>query len=861
MKPKMRSVILLFSFMAAAVAVAQVDVTGMVLDKESKDPLGRASVVIKGKDGKLKTFTTTDSKGGFAIKLPSTEGCRLEVTVMGYAKQGFAADSVKFPLTVYMEHGATLLKEVTVKGNRIREQGDTLTYMVNAFAQSQDRSIGDVLKRMPGLDVVDGGVVKYKGKSINKFYIEGKDLLGSDYGIATQGVKHEDVGAVEVMENHQPLLVLGGIAYSDDAAINLKLKEEAKAKWNVNGSLGGGYSTMPEGGLWRADVYAMMMKSDFQHITDFKTNNTGQTLSESGVGALNIRTHESVSVPVPSAASIGGSSMQFNRSAQLSTNTLGTVGNGDLKGQLNYSYNRTSGMANSVTTYFLEGGDRVITENREGVESRNSLLGRFTYQQNLRSAYINNSLSTKFDWKDATLDVTGTLPNSEKGVFRSGFIGNDFKMIKRFNDNHLVTFVSTNEWLKKPESVTINRNGETVGQSVNDAAFYTEESAAYTFALGGITVHLEGGLKGYLRSMDSEARGVNVQQVLGSDSLVNTINTSYIMGFMRPKLEYRLNKVNFILDIPFIYSRYDFDHALANRSDADFSPMMQMVWKPNDKWNLTGLGGFGRSPIDLDMVQRGYIMTNYRTFRRGVDNFYHVWSKNVGADVGYTNILQELFANAMVTKMWGEMPYTMVQQLYGDYVVYGYAPSNSRNNSLMVNGYLSKSLKFMRGMLSINGGWQRSESEIISEGTPILSVSDSWNVNANISTTPVRWLNVEYKVYFGAVNMVMNGTSAGWYGNVQNDLQLTLMPLKKWEWRVNGTHVGSQLTEKKYKNSYLLSTRLKYNYSKSVEVAAELNNILNIRCISSRSYNQLTSYESQNWMRGRELLISIFFMK
>ncbi len=68
----------------------------------------------------------------------------------------------------------------------------------------------------------------YQGEDINKFYIEGSDLLGGKYGIAANGISHEDVGAVEVMENHQPMQVLSGISFSDKAAINLKLKKEGK---------------------------------------------------------------------------------------------------------------------------------------------------------------------------------------------------------------------------------------------------------------------------------------------------------------------------------------------------------------------------------------------------------------------------------------------------------------------------------------------------------------------------------------------------------------------------------------------------------------------------------------------------------
>lgn len=119
---------------------------------------------------------------------------------------------VSFSLSVQLEPGTTLLKEVTVKADRIREQGDTITYNVGSFAQQQDRSISDVLKRMPGINVEQSGKIQYQGGVINKFYIEGSDLLGGKYGIATNGISHEDVGAAEVMENHQPMQVFQFIA-------------------------------------------------------------------------------------------------------------------------------------------------------------------------------------------------------------------------------------------------------------------------------------------------------------------------------------------------------------------------------------------------------------------------------------------------------------------------------------------------------------------------------------------------------------------------------------------------------------------------------------------------------------------------
>lgn len=84
---------------------------------------------------------------------------------------------------------------------------------MNSFAQRQDRTIGDVLKRMPGIDVSNNGKIQYQGIDINKFYIEGNDLLGGKYGIATNGISYDDIGAVEVMENHQPMQVLRGLSF------------------------------------------------------------------------------------------------------------------------------------------------------------------------------------------------------------------------------------------------------------------------------------------------------------------------------------------------------------------------------------------------------------------------------------------------------------------------------------------------------------------------------------------------------------------------------------------------------------------------------------------------------------------------
>lgn len=441
-----RIITYLLCLSVSACAVAQVSVSGRIVEAESNEPLTGASVIVKGPDGKIKKFSTSKADGAFALSVPSVTGCRLEVTMMSFAKQSVSLDSVSFPLTIQMYPGTTLLKEVTVKADRIREQGDTITYSVSSFSQEQDRSIGDVLKRMPGIDVESSGKIKYQGEDINKFYIEGSDLLGGKYGVATNGINHEDVGAVEVMENHQPMQVLAGISFSDKVAINLKLKSKAKATWTFHGDAGGGYSWQPGGAVWDGELFAMAVMPDFQNITTFKTNNIGEDLSAQATDFFASRRgtelRRYVGISLPGVPNLSKKRTLFNRSALVSTNSLWKLGRGEFKAQLDYSFNRVAADATNVTTYFLNDGNRIISENRNGVDRSHSLSAKFIYELNQKTAFINNTLKTNIDWDDVRLGVTGSLSNNQTASLPNYYASNDFKLIKRFKGKHLVTFRS-----------------------------------------------------------------------------------------------------------------------------------------------------------------------------------------------------------------------------------------------------------------------------------------------------------------------------------------------------------------------------------------------------------------------------------
>lgn len=857
-----RVCLLLLLWACALCALAQVSVKGTVVERGTNEALPGASVIVKGADGKIKKFSTSRKDGSFDMQIPVTKGCRLEVAMMGYGRQSVNLDSVSFPLTVYLEPGATLLKEVTVKADRIREQGDTISYNVGSFAQSHDRTIGDVLKRMPGIDVSQSGKIQYQGEDINKFYIEGSDLLGGKYGIATNGISHDDVGAVEVMENHQPMQVLSGISFSDKAAINLKLKNKAKATWSFHGDAGGGWSWQPESAVWDGELFAMAAMPGFQNITTFRTNNTGEDLSASNTDFFADRRGTGlsryISIGLPGVPSLDSKRTLFNRSFLVSTNSLWKLGRGEFKANIDYSFNRVTADASNITTYFLDEGNRMITENRDGTEHNHSLSGKFIYELNQKTAFINNTLQTNIDWNDITLRTTGSIPNTQTADLPDYYISNRFKMIQRFKGKHLVTFESHNEWESLPQTLGLDVNGNPYSQHIGDHAFLTHESAAYAFSLKGITISLEGGIKGYWRSMNSELPELP-QAIPGLTE--NTIHTNSFTVYATPKLEYWVRRVNLSLNLPLSYAHYSFDKAIANRNEVYFSPSLSFNWKPNNRFSGTIRGGIGRSPMNLNLIHPGLIMTNYRTLKSGVDNFYNSTSQNVSASFQYKHTRHGLFANGLVLHSWSRLPYTLSQQLYGDYAVYSYSDAKNDSKSLMALGSIGKTLDFMRGSCNINGSYNRNESRLFSQQQSVQSVSDGWSVGGKINGSPCRWFSFDYRIDYSDSRLKMNGAAAPWLSAMTNELSLNFMPHTKWEWQVSGEHYRNELTEGTYKNIVMLDTKLIFKPSKRIELSASLTNILNKTQYNYTTYSQLSSFESQRSLRGRQLLFSITLRK
>ncbi len=842
--------------------MAQVDVTGTVVDKERNEPLVGASVIVKGSDGKIKKFTSSKTDGGFTMTVPGVTGMRLEVSMMGFAKQSIPLDSVSFPLSVRMEEGSIQLKEVTFKAERIREQGDTITYHVGSFAQKQDRTIGDVLKRMPGIDVAKNGKIQYQGTDINKFYIEGNDLLGGKYGIATNGIAHDDIGSVEVMENHQPMQVLRGLSFSDQAAINLKMKNRAKATFLCHGTIGGGYSCQPKGALWQGDIFTMMVMGKYQMITTFQGNNSGTNLSGQLFDFFSDRSEEQLSgyigLSTPSPPNLAAKRSYFNRSWMISSSHLWkTARGGEIKAQIDYNNDRVTAQGASATTYFLDSGDKVIVEDRNSLSHRNALAGKFTFEANEKSYFLNNTLKTDVSWNDLRLNTTGTLPNTQTARMPEYSVSNVLKVIKRFRGNKLVTFTSRNEWNSLPERLTVVHNGSKYGEKISQHSFYTDERASLGFIINHLMVSLETGATGYFRKLRTDLQGINNSAIIGDEALT----TDYLRLFAAPKLEWSYSRMELTVNLPVNLYTYFFSGSMKNRTEVFFSPALSAKWKITPRMSLTLRGSARRSPASLHNIHDSSILTDYRSFNSGTDDYYTASGQSLGLSYTFRNSRQGTFISAMGQYSWNRSKFGSMQNIEGDYIFHSYTalPSKSRNAYGMLN--IGKTLDFMRGSTNLKGNYNYSHNNMWSQGNPTSYHSEAFSitpsVNGNISTM-LNW-SLQFtwsKNFMQIADMPRQSSTDYIYSGT-----VTLTPCPLLTWTTGGEFYRNEIADGRYKNMMMLDTKLTFNIGRRIEISGSVTNILNRKSYSYTTFGTLLQTEYSSMLRGREFLITLYLKK
>ena len=258
----------------------------------------------------------------------------------------------------------------------------------------------DVLKKLPGIKVAENGSVTYQGKAINKFYIEGKDLLGSSYNQATRNMPIDAVSDVEVYENHQPVKMLQNKQFSDRAALNIKLKSGYKSR--PFGEIEGGIGGKPT--IWNNRIFLTQILGKSQLLVSGKMNNTGADLSDETqehIDVADLDAYEPQMAEVLSGGSLANEVVSQdrylrNKSYSLGLNSLTAVSkDATLRANVLFYSDHSSNISNCE--YIYGGAQPVdITENTHTKQQTLRVLPILKYELNTNRTYVSDELRYSF---------------------------------------------------------------------------------------------------------------------------------------------------------------------------------------------------------------------------------------------------------------------------------------------------------------------------------------------------------------------------------------------------------------------------------------------------------------------------------
>ncbi len=234
----------IFLLMSYNLLAQQIKFLGVVQDTTGK-PLSSASLVA----AELKTkafqgYAITDEKGQFVINFKPQTAYTVKISYMGYqsiidtiyAKQADIIKKYSLKTDPQQLDGVEIKYEmpVTVKG-------DTIVYNADSFTNGHEKKLGDVLKKMPGIEVDKDGTVKVEGNKVKKVMVEGKNFFEGDSKLASKNIPANAVKKVEVLRNFNENTQMKKFDDNEESfALNIRLKKGKKNFWFGEITAGGG---------------------------------------------------------------------------------------------------------------------------------------------------------------------------------------------------------------------------------------------------------------------------------------------------------------------------------------------------------------------------------------------------------------------------------------------------------------------------------------------------------------------------------------------------------------------------------------------------------------------------------------------
>ncbi|MBQ8223675.1 MAG: carboxypeptidase regulatory-like domain-containing protein [Bacteroidales bacterium] len=623
-------VIILFLFSIGV--QAQIVINGRVSDT-SGEPIPNLSVLvhIAGSD-LIMAYGFSDIDGNYTISFNLTaDSLDVKTNSSFFEKKTLRVPNVSQTIDFVLKEEVKQLKGVTVMAKPIEKTGDTVEYFVDSFVSAQDKSIEDVLKKMPGIEVENNGKILYQGLPIQKFYVEGMDLMDGRYSVVSKNLPHQSVASIEIYENHQPIELLRDKVSTERASINIKLSKNV----TVSGTGEVGVGAYPL--LWNANITPMLFSNKLQMVASLQSNNIGNDLLNSDMNLYSENTEErppeateELAIQAASIPLIEKNRYLNNNSHLINFNILTPISN-KTQMRVNLSYINDLQKQNSTrqNTYLLPTDTISYTENINNKIYDSYLKANVAIDRNDKKDYIKNKMDFSKRWNKSY----GFVLNNNEEISQvlnnhAMALSNDLRVLFPVG-NHLLDFVSYVSYDNMPESLSVepgvfeevfnfDKSYNKITQEYDKERFYTNESLSGIFTLGDLMVSSKIGISYYQNKTKTDALIFQDDAIVNNDMFVNDLSHIYTKPYINTKLEYERRKATFSIYLPL-----SFDYAMTEGGEGKqeltrvfFNPIMSFKYKFNYMFKFYAYGKYEQKIDNFENYYDNIVLNNYQSITR-----------------------------------------------------------------------------------------------------------------------------------------------------------------------------------------------------------------------------------------------------
>lgn len=835
-------ILFLLSGLLSAMAADPDRLCGQVRDAGSGEPVAGAIVKAKG------AFATTDREGRFSLSLKQQ------------------ADSVTFrclgyePLTLHVSADfsdvrlnpeATRLKDVIVEAPDIYARGDTLVFNVERYANAKDNAIIDVIRRLPGIKVEEDGTIKYQGKPISKFYLDGNDFIGGRYGLAAGNISHKDVKSVEVLENHQPVKALEGIEFPDEAGINLKLKDDARGRWAGVAGAGAGMTPF----LYTGSLFAMRLAPKIQNMFTLKADNTGWNPADEirdhdldmmfPAGYISSLWPEYISADMVDAP-LSGKRTRDNLSWLADAVSAWKRGDTSMRLRLDYAADRLDYNSGLVADYFSPQIPRFVQNDALHTRSHD-LSAQFNSETNKRDFYLKDKLTVAAVGGKSCSSITGTYELDQRVDRKLLSIGNDLKLVRR-NEKKLFTLASRNSFVHRPDRLIVAGDEDAL-QKIGTADFRSTTETRFGKLARFWKYYLTAGVDLSWHRMDSRLTGMGdfdndgVRQAFLSDL------------YATPQVDYERNGWRMSLNLPLKWRHY----SVAGQHDyADVSASLTLRRQLTAKSELSAGASCRLGSPQPYLRIRVPVLSDYRNLfiADGPDRYTHDAAASLA--YRYRNPMKSLFVNLSVSCSYRRSSIMPNQIFVDDFIISTYADRIFHNDTWQLKGGLSKGLGHSRMVVGLDADASVSAASSMRDGTVIPYRRTAVGIKPCFKGSILGWLSASYEAEYGFSSLTVSGERTDIHTLRQN-LFATVIPDDRVQLTLGAEHYLTRFPENGTAGIILLDASAVWSSNGRIRLALTADNLLDRRAYRYSSYGTLSRTVHTFRLRPRALLATLQF--